>query len=64
MEKLKIIAGILDPPQKRHRQKMGLNFLIRRLRRRGKNGFEALDEINRSMSLEFSKSSSIMIEKT
>ena len=45
------------------RQKMDLTFLIRRLRHRGKNGFVALDEINRSVLLDFSNSVPIMFEK-
>ena len=52
------------PLKKRHQHKMDLTFLIRRLRSRGKNEFEALNEINRSMSLDFEKQLSIMNEKT
>ena len=49
--------------KKRRRQKMDLTFLIRRLRNRGKNGFEAIDEMNRSVFLDLQKLALIMIEK-
>ena len=47
----------------RCQQKLDLTFLILRLRNRGKNGFEALDEMNRSVLLDISNSAPIMFEK-
>ena len=47
----------------RCRLKLDLTFLIRRLRNRGKNGFEALDEMNRSVVLDCSNSAPISSEK-
>ena len=47
----------------RGRLKLDLTFLIRRLRNRGKNGFEALDEMKRSVLLDFANSSPMMFEK-
>ena len=49
--------------QMRCRQKLDLTFSIRRLRNRGKNEFEALDEMKRSVFLDFEKYASTMIEK-
>ena len=47
----------------RCRLKLDLTFLIRRLRSRGKNGFEALDEMHGYVLLDFSNSVPTMFEK-
>ena len=53
----------LGSAKMRYRLKLGLTSSIRRLRNRGKNGFEDLDKTNRSVLLDFSNSVPIMSEK-
>ena len=49
--------------QRTYKQKLNIKFLDGHLRKRGKNGFEALDEINRYVFLNFENYVSMMIVK-